>query len=158
MKKIRLILSILLILIPSNIMEINARGLQIIKDMEGLKTSPYICPAGVLTIGYGHTKSVKGAITAEKAEELLKQDLKFVDATISTKVKVPLNENQYSALASFIFNVGHGAFSGSTMLRLLNQGKYEEAAKQFDRWVFAGGKKLAGLEKRRRLEKELFLA
>ena len=95
-------------------------------------------------------------ITEGGAEALLRHDLEWVESTINKNVKVPLNQNQYDALASFIYNVGAGAFRKSTLLRLLNQGDYTGAAGQFQRWNKAGGKVLRGLTRRRQAEAEKF--
>lgn len=141
-------------------MNISENGINLIKRFEGCRLKSYRCPAGVLTIGYGHTGSDVSngmVISQEKAENMLKTDLIVHCNNVSKLVKVPLTQNQFDALVSFEFNVGYGALSTSTLLRLLNQGKYTEASKQFERWVYAGGKPLEGLKKRRLAEKELFL-
>lgn len=151
------VLFVILILIPCDVMEINKKGIEILKNSEGFSERPYLCPAGVLTVGYGHTGGIKGSVTKDEAEKLLKADVKHVEKAIDQHVKVELTENQFSALVSFIYNIGTGNFAGSTLLKLLNQGKYQEAANQFDKWTFANGKKLEGLVSRRKAEKELFL-
>lgn len=140
-------------------MEISQTGIDLIKKFEGCSLKAYRCPAGILTIGYGHTNKVfvDDVITQEEAETLLKQDLIIHCNNVSKLVKVSLNQNQFDALVSFEYNVGYGAFSGATLLKLLNQGKYKEAAEQFDRWIYAGKKVLPGLVNRRKAEKELFL-
>ena len=141
-------------------MDISQNGINLIKNFEGLRLEAYQCSSGVWTIGYGHTGSdvYKGRkITLNEAETLLKQDLAVHCNNVSSLVKVKLNQNQFDALVSFEFNIGYGAFALSTLLKLLNAGDYTGAANQFDRWVYAGGKVLAGLEKRRKKEKELFL-
>ena len=132
--------------------------LSLIKEFEGLRLEAYLCPAKVWTIGYGHTKTAKPGmrITEGGAEALLRHDLEWVESTINKNVKVPLTQNQYDALASFIYNVGAGAFRKSTLLRLLNQGDYDGAAGQFQRWNKAGGKVLRGLTRRRQAEAEKF--
>jgi lysozyme len=132
--------------------------LSLIKEFEGLRLEAYLCPAKVWTIGYGHTKTAKPGmkITEGGAEALLRHDLEWVESTINKNVKVPLTQNQYDALASFIYNVGAGAFRKSTLLRLLNQGDYAGAAGQFQRWNKAGGKVLRGLTRRRQAEAEKF--
>ena len=142
-------------------MNISQKGIDLIKKFEGCCLAAYKCPAGVLTIGYGHTGSgvnVGLRITQEQADKLLKSDLVIHSNNVSRLVKVPLNQNQFDALVSFEYNIGYGNFSKSTLLRLLNQKKYEEAAEQFDKWVFAKKRKLAGLVKRRSAEKELFIS
>ena len=141
-------------------MNISQKGIDLIKNFEGCRLTAYRCPANILTIGYGHTGSdvVTGQkITQEQAEKLLKTDLLVHCNNVSRMVKVPLTQNQFDALVSFEFNVGYGNFASSTMLKLLNQKKYREAAAQFDRWVYANRKVLAGLVKRRAAEKALFL-
>lgn len=140
-------------------MEISQTGINLIKKFEGCSLKAYKCPAGAWTIGYGHTNKVfaDNIITQDEAETLLKHDLIIHCNNVSKLVKVALTQNQFDALVSFEYNVGYGAFQNSTMLKLLNQGKYKEAANQFDRWVYAGKKILPGLVNRRRAEKELFL-
>lgn len=140
-------------------MEISQIGIDLIKKFEGCSLRAYKCPAGVWTIGYGHTNKVfaDDVITQEEAETLLRQDLIIHCNNVSKLVKVPLTQNQFDALVSFEYNVGYGAFQASTLLRLLNQGKYKEAAGQFDRWIYAGKKVLPGLVNRRKAEKGLFL-
>lgn len=141
-------------------MNISQKGIDLIKNFEGCRLTAYKCPAGVMTIGYGHTGSDVHAgmkITQEQAEKYLKSDLIVHCNNVSKLVKVALNQNQFDSLVSFEYNVGYGHFSKSTLLNLLNQGKYKEAAQQFERWKYAGGKVLAGLERRRQAEKNLFL-
>lgn len=141
-------------------MNISQKGIDLIKNFEGCRLASYKCPAGVWTIGYGHTGvDVKPGhvISQEQAEKYLKMDLIVHTNNVSMLVKVPLNQNQFDALVSFEFNVGYGAFKNSTLLRLLNQGKYTDAANQFGRWVYAGKTVLPGLVKRRAAEKSLFL-
>lgn len=139
----------------------NAR--EIIKEHEGLRLKAYPDPGsgGVpWTIGYGHTKGVKkgDTCTKEQAEQWLTEDMAEAYAVVDKAVKVPLSEKQRDALCSFVFNVGGGAFQKSTMLKLLNQGKYSEAAAQFPRWTFASGKSMRGLVIRRGKERALFLS
>ena len=141
-------------------MNISQTGIDLIKQFEGCKLEAYQCSAGVWTIGYGHTGSdvTKGRkITQNDAESLLKQDLIVHCNNVLKLVKVKLNQNQFDALVSFEYNVGYGNLSSSTLLKLLNKGDYTGAAGQFEKWVYAGGKVLAGLQKRRKAEKELFL-
>jgi len=140
-------------------MNISQNGINLIKKYEGCRLVAYLCPANVWTIGYGHTGSdvYKGKkISSEEAESLLKSDLTVHCNNVSKLVKVSLNQNQFDSLVSFEFNIGYAAFKNSTLLKLLNQKKYKEAGLQFERWVYGGGKKLAGLVKRRQAEKNLF--
>lgn len=135
------------------------RDIELIKESEGLRLKAYLpTPNDVYTIGYGHTKTAKKGmvITLEGAEALLLHDLKWVETAIDMYVQVPLNQNQYDALASFIYNVGGTAFRKSTMLRLLNASDYDGAAGQFPRWNKQKGKVLNGLTTRRQKEQTLF--
>ena len=140
-------------------MNVSETGIELIKKFEGCVLKAYKCPAGIWTIGYGHTTNVKKGqtITKEQAEEYLKQDLNRFEITVNNLVNVPLNQNQFDALVSFCYNLGSGNLKNSTLLKLLNKKDYTRAAEEFDRWVYAGGKKLSGLVKRRAAEKELFL-
>lgn len=141
-------------------MNISSKGIELIKRFEGCRLRAYKCPAGVLTIGYGHTNNVRpdDVITQEEAEELLKRDIKVHEDNVTRLVKVPLTQGQFDALVSFEFNVGYGALANSTLLKMLNTGNYDAAAKQFKRWVYAGDKVLEGLVKRRIAETEMFLS
>lgn len=138
---------------------INDKGLQLIKDFESCRLRAYQDSKKVWTIGWGHTGNVKSGdvITQEKADEFLKQDINWVEKCINSKVSTPLTSNQFSALASFVYNIGCGAFSKSTMCRLLNAKLYDRASQEFKKWVYAGAKKLKGLVRRRQAEKQLFL-
>jgi GH24 family phage-related lysozyme (muramidase) len=139
--------------------QINDKGLRILKSFEGLRLEAYLDPVGVWTIGYGTTSGVRSGmvITATEAEDLLRQDLRRFEAAVAENVKVSINDDQFSALVSFTYNVGEGALSSSTLLRLLNQGNIQGAADQFPRWNKAGGRVLAGLTRRRNAERALFL-
>ncbi len=121
----------------------------------------YICPAGILTIGYGHTgpdvyRGMK--ITAAQAEAFLAQDLQKFANIVTSSVKVRLNANQMGALVSFTFNVGGGAFNTSTLLRRLNAGENPNtvASQEMPRWNKGGGVVLPGLVRRREAEVKFF--
>ena len=142
-------------------MNVSEKGIDLIKQFEGCRLAAYKCPGGVWTIGYGHTGidvSPDLEITQQEAERLLKSDLIIHCNNVEKLVKVPLNQNQFDALVSLEYNIGYGAFKNSTLLKLLNEKKYKEAAEQFERWKYAGGKVLAGLVRRREKEKALFLS
>jgi lysozyme len=96
-------------------------------------------------------------ITKEEAADYFNHDIAMFEKEIANYVKVPLTDNQYSSLVSLIYNIGGKAFKASTLLRKLNQGDYDGAANEFDRWVYSNGKVLNGLVTRRQNEKELFL-
>ena len=138
-------------------------AINLIKQFEGLSLKPYLCPAGLATIGYGHVvvkdgrqlRSIDGIenITESEAERLLDEDLEKFRHQLDS-LHLDINTNQYEALLSFIFNVGFGKFVDSTLLyRVKNRGDIKEA---FLMWVKAGGKVLKGLVKRREAEYALF--
>lgn len=141
-------------------MRTSNKGIELIKSFEGIKTKAYLCPAGVWTIGYGHTKNVQKNDTCTMAQAIafLKEDLRVFECAIDDLVKVELNQNQFDALISFVYNVGAGAFKDSTMRKFINAGHFPLAAGQFDRWVYAKNVKLEGLVRRRAAEKKLFLS
>lgn len=139
--------------------QISAEGLAHVKRWEGLRLDAYRDVAGVWTIGYGHTGSPAApgvTITEQEAEVLLRADLNTAETAVSQMVKVPLTEEQFASLVSFVFNVGTGAFAKSTLLEELNKGNYDEVPAQLQRWVFAGGKRTPGLVNRRAAEAGLW--
>jgi lysozyme len=139
----------------------NDSGKDIIRQCEGLRLKAYRCPAGKLTIGYGHTGAdVKTGmtITAAEADALLSRDLIAAEMAVSGAVTVPISENQFSALVSFVFNLGAGNFCGSTLLKKLNANDIFGAADEFPRWNKVNGQVLAGLTRRRNAERTLFLS
>lgn len=153
---------------------INAEGLQLIKQWEAFIPSTYddfdppkkrrkIQPGdavhGTLTIGYGSTGAhVKPGMTITEAEasELLLDDLDRFERCVERKVVVPLNENQFAALVSFCFNVGEGAFGGSTLLKKLNKGDYNSVPAELAKWVTSKNKRMQGLVNRRAAEAGLW--
>lgn len=145
--------------------KVNSAGIKLVQTFEGLKLEAYTCPAGIWTIGYGHTKGVKKGdkITDAEAEKILAQDLAQCGEQIEKCVNVPLNDNQFAALASFVFNVGIGSLTASSLLRRLNHGDYDCVPSELCKWVKASnpktGKKvtLPGLVKRRAAEGQLWL-
>ncbi|KQO67238.1 lysozyme [Methylobacterium sp. Leaf89] len=141
-------------------MKTNIAGLSLIKSFEGCELAAYKCPAGVLTIGYGHTGTdVKPGqvITAHRAEELLQGDLARFERAVEASLKVSVTPNQFAALVSLAYNIGGAALARSTLIKRLNAGKTQEAADQFLAWNKAGGKVLKGLARRREAERALFL-
>ncbi len=136
------------------------QGIALIKQFEGCALSAYLCPAHILTIGYGHTGDVSAGqtITQEEAERLLKADLEKFERGVSQMVTVELSPQQFDALVSFAFNLGLGNLKTSTLLKKLNSGDYQGAADEFLRWNKAAGKVMAGLTKRREAERALFLS
>lgn len=147
-------------------MKISKNGLSLIKEFEGFSSEPYLCPAGIPTIGYGNTFYEDGTkvtlqdnpIAEERASELLEYVTnKTFSENINKVVKVSLNQNQFDALVSFSYNIGNKNFNWSTLLKKLNQSDHEGASLEFGRWNQASGKILSGLVSRRQKEKELFL-
>ncbi|MCH7312918.1 lysozyme [Acinetobacter sp. ANC 3882] len=139
-------------------------GLDLIASFEGTRLKAYDDGVGVWTIGTGTTvypngtKVKKGdSCTLDQAKSYFAHDLKRFEASVNNLVKVPLSQNQFDALVSLTYNIGTGAFAGSTLLKLLNQKQYREARAQFTRWNKAGGKELRGLTRRREAERDLFL-
>ena len=152
-------------------MKTSQRGIDLIKRYEGLVTHAYLCPAGRYTIGWGHIKDVKkgDVVTEAQAENLLKQDLKLFESNLNYSIEndgIELNQNQFDACISFIFNLGFSAFIFSTLYKKLKQGDYEGASDEFLKWVYitktVNGEKvklrLKGLETRRNAERDLFLS
>ena len=138
--------------------QINADGLALIKQFEGLRLKAYLCPAGVLTIGYGSTgPNVKPGmtITADQAEKLLLDDLVRFEQGVALQCPVA-TDNQFAALTAFAFNVGLENLRTSTLRRMHNEGDYAGAAGQFGKWNRAAGKVLPGLIKRRAAESALY--
>ncbi len=142
-------------------------GESLVQQFEGLSLTPYQDVAGNWTIGYGH-KIVAGdpywpvgplkEITQAQAQAQLTTDMAAADQCVTASVTVPLNSNQKAALESFVFNVGCGAFQGSTLLQLLNEGNYSAVPGQLDRWVYAGSQVVADLVTRRAKEGQVFMA
>ncbi|MBA3170663.1 lysozyme [Salmonella enterica] len=145
-------------------MKISDSGLAALKREEGCKLTAYPDSRGVWTIGTGHTGKVDGVavhkgmtITQDTADRLLRDDLSWVEHCIAERVTVPLNQNQYDALCSLIFNIGASAFISSTVRRQLNAGNYTAAADAFLKWSRAGSNPTI-LAPRRGRERAMFLS
>lgn len=132
----------------------------LIQKFEGFCSKAYRCPAGVLTIGYGHTRGVKQGDVCSKEQALffLREDLQDAASTVNRLVNVPLTQGQFDAICSFVFNLGARNFINSALLRKLNNQDYKGAADELLRWTKAGGRELSGLVKRRKAERSLFLS
>ena len=143
---------------------INEAGLALVREFEGCSLTAYPDPGtggAPWTIGYGSTKSVQPGLTIsqDEAEERLRYDLEAAEQCVERSVKgVVLTDDEFSACVSLCFNIGCGAFSGSTLARKLNAGDRDGALREFARWNRAGGKEMAGLTRRRAAEAELFAA
>jgi lysozyme len=140
-------------------MNTSPSGIALIKKFEGFKPAPYLCPAGYPTIGYGH-RLLPGetftTISEIQATAILYKDVAVAEKAIERLAKVSLTQGQYDALVDFIFNLGVTAFAKSTLLKRLNEGNYQAAADNFQRWVYSKNEKLPGLIRRRTAEWALF--
>jgi len=141
-------------------MRTSQKGIDLIKEFEGFSERVYLCPGGVYTIGYGHTRGVQigDTCTREKAEEYLRDDLKDTEEAIEALVTVPLTQNQFDALVSLVYNIGSGNFYDSTIRRVINtnSGDMEEYSRAWMMWKKSRGKVLKGLIRRREAEFKLF--
>jgi lysozyme len=136
-------------------------GIDLIKRFEGFSSMVYICPAGYQTIGYGHlvrSGESFNEISETEAEELLRKDVESAERAVLRLVNVPLTDGQFDALVSFTFNLGSGAFQRSTLRRKVNRQAHVEVPAQLMRWVWAGGRKLNGLVRRRNTESMRYVA
>jgi len=153
-------------------MQVGQSGKKLFQAWEGLELNEYLDSGGAPTIGVGHlmTRSermsgkimingkgvvYRNGLTVQQCWDLLDQDLDFAEASVNSMVKVSLNQNQFDALVSFIFNVGESAFRNSTLLKVLNAGHFDQVPAQLRRWIRDNGKVVKGLVNRR--EKEIAL-
>ena len=141
-------------------MKTGTKGIELIKHFEGCELEAYKCAAGVWTIGYGHIKGVtpESVITQEQAEQMLVEELNEYEGYINDMVTVPLSQNQFDALVSWVYNLGGGNLKASTLLKVVNSGEFNGVPEQIMRWNKAGGKVLEGLTRRRQAEADLFSA
>jgi len=140
-------------------MKISENGLELIKHFEGFESKAYYCAAGVLTIGYGHTQGVDENDEWSEAHASHMLEIEIEEGygkAVNDLVTVPLDQNMYDALVSWVYNLGVGNFKSSTLLKVLNSGDYEGVPAQIKRWNKAGGKVLEGLTRRREAEANLF--
>lgn len=143
--------------------KVTTQGIELIKYYEGFSPTPYLCPAGILTIGFGHVIRqgevfAPAGITREEGVALLRQDVQQFARQVLRLIRVPLTDGQFDALVSFTFNLGAGALQRSTLRQKLNRGEYDEAAEEFPKWIWAGGRKLQGLLRRRLAEQAIYAA
>ena len=153
-------------------MKVGQAGKQLFKEWEGLRTRVYLDSGGEPTIGIGHLLTrderasgkiwingqpvrYENGLTEKQCWDLLDQDLDIAESAVNDRVIVPLTQNQFDALVSFAFNVGAEAFRKSTLVRVLNQGQYDQVPTQLRRWVRDNGSVVPGLVNRR--EKEVTL-
>ena len=137
---------------------ITDEGLALIKRFEGFASEIYVCPGGWPTIGYGHVvrdgerERFADGIDEAAAEALLRRDAETAERAVLRLIRVPLADGQFDALSSFAFNLGAGALQRSTLRRKVNRGEHDAVPAEFRRWVWAGGRKLNGLVRRREAE------
>lgn len=143
---------------------ITKEGLNLIKRFEGFESEIYLDAAGLPTIGYGHLirkgehKIFENGISESAAGALLAKDVWAAESAVLRLINVPLTDGQFDALVSFTFNLGSGALQRSTLRRKVNREEHEEVPAEFMRWVWAGGRKLRGLIRRRSAEAMLYTA
>lgn len=144
-------------------MQMTDGGLALIRQFEGFRGEAYRCPAGVWTIGYGHTSAagppeVKPGMRMSEAEAraVLARDAELFARVVRRALTREVNESQFSALVSFAFNVGEGAFRRSSVLKAVNEGRFDDVPERLMLWVKADGRRLEGLARRRRAEARLF--
>tara|TARA_R110002167_G_scaffold313177_1_gene518868 strand:+ start:87 stop:563 length:477 start_codon:yes stop_codon:yes gene_type:complete len=141
------------------------KGIALIKEFEGFSAIPYQCPAGIWTIGYGATKDREGNpvtinhpdVTDKQATELLKKDIIEAEKAVKDLTSTPLCQFQFDALVSFCYNLGYGSYESSTLRKMVNNRDFDKASDEFARWIYASGKPLNGLIKRRAAEAALFM-
>lgn len=141
-------------------MRTSGTGINLIKSYESLRLEAYRCPAGIHTIGYGHTAGVRrgDVIDVQRAEQLLADDLRKFEAVVNRECP-GVNQNQFDALVSFTFNCGEGALMKSTLLKCVKANPMGANIRyEFSRWNKSGGTQLAGLIRRRKAEADLYFS
>lgn len=152
-------------IIEDNINEVKMQDkyIDILKQLEGFRDTPYKCSAGVWTIGYGHSSAIDNRaltnkpITEAEATDILREDISRFESVVRSSVTVPLTEAQHAALTFFCFNIGASAFKKSTLLKKLNSGDYNSVPGELLRWNKVSGRPSVGLSSRRHREIELWL-
>lgn len=140
-------------------MKISNQGIELIKKFEGCKLTAYRDSVGIPTIGIGHTRGVKMGmkITLQQAADFLREDLAYCEKTLNG-IGVVFTQNEYDALCSWVFNLGVGSFTKSTMYkRIVARADKESITDEMVKWVFAGGRSLLGLKRRRVEEANMYL-
>mgnify|MGYP003421861971 FL=1 len=141
-------------------MKASVDAYELIKQFEGLRLKAYLCPAGIWTIGYGHTSGVSpnSFITIQEADEYLHRDVAAIEMQLN-KLNLSLRQCQWDAIVSFVFNVGIGNFKASTLLAKIRINPDDNSIiDEFLRWVYANGKVMRGLQKRRLTEMKLYFS
>lgn len=145
-------------------MRLTQEGIDLIKNFEGFSSTWYKCPAGIWTIGYGHTAAAGPPsyeplqkITREQGEQILRSDLARYEQAVMDAVTVPLSDEQYSAIVSFCYNVGPGAFRSSSVLKAVNAKRHDLVPSRLALYTKGGGRVLQGLVRRRQAEGQLYI-
>ena len=141
-------------------MKASVDAYELIKQFEGLRLEAYLCPAGIWTIGYGHTSGVSpnSFITIQEADEYLHRDVAAIEIQLN-KLNLSLRQCQWDAIVSFVFNIGIGNFKASTLLAKIRINPDDNSIiDEFLRWVYANGKVMRGLQKRRLTEMKLYFS
>lgn len=141
-------------------MKASVDAYELIKQFEGLRLEAYLCPAGIWTIGYGHTSGVSpnSFITIQEADEYLHRDVAAIEMQLN-KLNLSLRKCQWDAIVSFVFNIGIGNFKASTLLAKIRINPDDNSIiDEFLRWVYANGKVMRGLQKRRLTEMKLYFS
>lgn len=141
-------------------MKASVDAYELIKQFEGLRLEAYLCPAGIWTIGYGHTSGVSpnSFITIQEADEYLHRDVAAIEMQLN-KLNLSLRQCQWDAIVSFVFNVGIGNFKASTLLAKIRINPDDNSIiDEFLRWVYTNGKVMRGLQKRRLTEMKLYFS
>ena len=137
-------------------MKISQAGLELIKHFEGFSHEVYICPGGFRTIGFGHLmaddEDYPDGISLFEGERLLWAELEKDQQAVRRLINVPLTQGQFDALVSFVYNLGSGALQRSTLRQKINREEHDEVPKELMKWVYADGRKLNGLIRRRQAE------
>lgn len=137
------------------------KAIKIIAKWESYRANPYYCPAHKLTVGYGHVilknDSIKFPISKENAIKLLYSDVSFFYSELVYLLKIRINNNQFCALLSLVYNIGSRQFQNSTIRAMVNRGDFKDAPNEFPKWCHSGGIRIAGLLNRRYDERKLFL-
>ncbi len=149
-----------------NLFRTGKNGCNLTKYYESLRLKPYFCSSNIPTIGWGSTYYPSGrrvkitdrAITVDEADIYFNHSLIRIERLLFLKVKSKLNQNEFDALVSFIYNVGAGNFCKSTLLMKLNRGDHAGASNEFWKWRRSNGKILKGLVRRRKSEYNLFIS
>lgn len=148
-------------------MHTSEKGIDLIKEFEGFRSKPYLCAAGVPTIGYGTTRYANGKkvtlndpeISEKVATAHLMEDLVTFEQQVDALVRDDINQNQFDALVSFVYNLGGNALKSSTLLKKVNKNPNDKTIRaEFLKWVHANGRKLSGLVNRRTKEAGLYFS